>query len=118
MGDSSGVWTTAGGISVDWSLYAGLYTTWTFTGITVCSGGAFTTAVQLFDQTNIAQLAVYSDISTVPVTSVPQPLGAIPGPGIALYLAQVRIESTSAPPQPPQPSDRAVLLSSFLTLLP
>lgn len=114
MGDSSGTWTTGGSVSIDWSLYAGLYTTWEFTAVTVCSGGAFATGVQLLDQTNANILATITNNSTTPVANVAAPpLGPIPGAGTILYLAQVKIVGAS-----PQPSDRAVLLSSYLTLLP
>lgn len=115
MGDSSGTWTTGGAISIDWTLYAGLYTTWEFTGVTVCSGAPFVpfvTDVQLLDQTNAAIVTSFANNSATPVETV-VPLGAIPVAGTVLYLAQVKIGGGL-----PSPSDRAVLLSSYLTLLP
>lgn len=113
MGDSFGTWNTAGSANIDWADYAGLYSTWEYAATVVCSGGGFSTEVQLFDQTNIAVVAALSSPNTTPtaLSSSPQP---IPAGGTFLYLSQVQIAGAS----PPSPSDRAVMLSSCIVLKP
>lgn len=113
MGDSTGAWTTAGALEIDWSDYTGTYTTWEFVGITTVSGSPFSASVQLFDQSNVATIASFASASTTPVSTTIA-IGAIPPAGVVTYISQVKI--SAPPPTTPAPSDRAVLLSSFIKL--